>query len=244
MTLEEFLEKYGIGLSDELRRVCLDGISLMRNTRDPMHSETHIHEILSYLDDFLQNERSIDPTVLDYSVLLPAICWHDAWKSGRSPTTNVVVLKFEQIWDGLGSRRCFRRYARKTSLERELVKKIATTIYLHAPLLQFLWKGQRSKKAHLHNPEARILRDLDRLEFWSLARIDHFAANFLDGNGYLLNPSLLRVCRWGYDSFVARTGHFFYDWPRLVYQTRKEEFLRRFRELLELNESVAADRPS
>ena len=240
MTLEEFLEKRGIRLTDELRRVCLDGIALMRKARDPMHAGTHIEELLSYLDTFLTEEQSIDPAKLDYSILLPALCWHDVWKSGRTNTSNLLVLKFEQVWDGFGSKRRFFRYARGSSLDRELVKKIGATVYLHAPLFQLFWSERRLAKAYRHRPEAKILRDLDRLEFWSLSRIDHFEREFLDEDSLLLNPKLLRMGRWGYDSFVAKTAHFFYSWPRIVYEARKDEFLERFRGLLELNEAAAA----
>jgi len=45
----------------------------MANSKDPIHNEKHVLEMLSLLDVFIQNEN-ISKDDIDFNIQLPAVC--------------------------------------------------------------------------------------------------------------------------------------------------------------------------
>ena len=78
----------------------------MKKSKDPQHSINHINAIFDDLDKFIQEEK----VNINYSILLPAICWHDVWKSKKEQSSNLLFYIVEQFYDGYGSKLIFNKF--------------------------------------------------------------------------------------------------------------------------------------
>lgn len=209
MKLEEFLFKNKPGLSEEVISLCKDGIELMRQGRDPNHNETHVFRILNDLDNFLKQEPQGGTNDVNFEVLLLAICWHDSWRSQKAPK-NLFAMFFCLLWDGWGSMLMFRKRARGNGLSKELVDQVSYAIRKHAHYQVLPLKAW----------EAKILKDLDNLEIWSLERLEILKKIYLKQGK--IEQKLVRLARFYFDHFMAKTNKsaFYFDWS-------KNEFLER-----------------
>ena len=231
MKLEEFIGKHGLIISEEINRACADGLALMRASQEPAHSERHIEDIISLLDEFLGQAKEIDAGRINYEILLPAICWHDIWKSSRPLATNFIKFRFEQYWDGIGSARLFKKYCRKNNLPRALAKNIRFAILHHNDLF-FSLKKTGECQDHI---EARLLDDLDSLDFWSLKRLEYAASAYVDENYKFYNPRLVPLFNWALDKFTQKIVTFSFDWSEREFSRRKEEVLDKCEAIMKLN---------
>ncbi len=154
----------GRGIDSITTNLCVEGLSRMTKTRDPLHDDQHIHRIIKDLGIFLEQTK-LD---VNFGVLLIAICWHDIWKSTRFPT-KLTTLLIDQYWDGYGSARIFKQAATKAGLD------CATA---HASIYAIREHG-RLRLTKTKTLEARVLQDLDSLDEWSLTRIEPLKNQFL-----------------------------------------------------------------
>lgn len=156
MYIDQFLSKHPeIKLTPHLLEICREGERRMSLSPDPIHDHHHVGRILGYLQNFIKNHAY----QTDYSVLLPAICWHDVWKAQRQ-TLNPIKLIYYQIYEGIGSLRIFRQH-NKHHLPAEVLAKIGYVIRKHSQVQFF----------SLKTLEAKILRDLDDLDILSAKRL-------------------------------------------------------------------------
>lgn len=186
----------------------------MAATKDPLHDDTHIRRILSDLATFLKDEPDEAPRV-DPNILLPAICWHDTWKATRFPTT-IATMFFDQYWDGYGSLIAFTRYARRHGIPSRYRRAIGYAIREHGQLRLF---------GRIRTREAILLRDLDSLEQWNLVRLEPMKEKYLNPDN--LNPRLMRVARFYFDRFMAKTTDkaLHYPWSKAEFAKRKTVYL-------------------
>ena len=221
MELYEFLTKNGINLPDPILSLCEEGIGVMRNSVDPVHDENHIFRILYDLDRFFKEEAQIDKSGIDLEVLLLSICWHDVWKSRRFPT-NPALLLLDQILEGRGSARMFTRRAKEVLLETNLVYPVSYSIRKHS----------RFQILPIKTPEAKILKDLDNLEEWSLERLKLLKKKFLISGQ--INPRLLRLAKFWFDHFMTKTtdSGFHFQWSKTEFAKRKKLYLGEVNKLL------------
>jgi len=222
MELQEFLTKSEICFPDSILALCEEGIEIMRSTVDPIHNEEHIFRILHDLDRFLKEEDQIDQSKINFEILLLSICWHDVWKSGRFPT-NPISLLLDQILEGSGSARIFAKRARTTSLGTRLVRSVVYSIRKHS----------RFQILSIKTPEAKILKDLDNLEEWSLEKLNSLKEKFLIPDQ--IKPKLLKLAKFWFDYFMAKTtdSGFHFQWSKAEFAKRKELYLKEVNKLLE-----------
>ncbi len=157
MNLRDFRTKYQIRLDLQTLRICYDGIALMSKSLDPHHDKTHIQKILGDLDYLLTMVPNLAGRI-KFDILLPAICWHDAWIS-QQKSRGIIHLIYQQIVEGRQSSNIFYYHA-ASSLPYPQVQKICYCIRKHSSL-------------QLLPPlsiEAKILIDLDKLELWNIYR--------------------------------------------------------------------------
>jgi hypothetical protein len=233
MKLEEFMSKYNITISEKMLKVCQAGLAQMQHSQDHVHNDAHVEDIISLLDVFLQSSCEVSVAKINFEILLPAICWHDIWKSYRPQTTNLLKFKFEQYWDGIGSAIAFSKYARQTNIPKPLAKKIRFAILHHGSLFANLSKSHRHKnKDHI---EARLVDDLDSLDSWSLKRLKYAESKYLDGDGKFNNPKLIPIVNWAINKFTEEVTSFSFEWSRQEFARRRESMLKRTQEVMAIN---------
>lgn len=208
-------------LKEEVFRFCQDGIDLMKESIDPIHDDGHVLRLLEILDRFLIQNQEIQENQIDFEVLLVAICWHDAWRSRKFPGYWLPAL-WQFFWEGMGSRRLFVREAKEIGLEKGIINPVRYAIRKHSRF-QFL-----STKTL----EAKILRDMDSLEFWSKERIIG-AAREAERRGLISKASLgsvklyLKAINW------INRSKFYFEWSRQEIIKMKQGYLDQAQELLD-----------
>jgi len=232
MKLEQFLSKYQITLTDKMLKVCQDGLAQMRQSLDYIHNDTHVEDIIGLLDTFFQSSAEVKPEQVNFNILLPAICWHDIWKARRQQTANLLKFKFEQYWDGVGSTLIFKRYARREKIAKALTKEISFAILHHGSLLFNLSKSRRQK---YHHAEARLVDDLDSLDFWNMKRLKYAESKYLDQDDKFHNPKLIPIVNWAYNKFSEEITSFSFQWSKEEFMKRKDAILKRAKEVIEKN---------
>lgn len=156
MYIEKFLQNHPqIKLSKKIIAICKTGEKLMAQSPDPIHDHHHIGRLLKHLEIFLKQHQE----KIDYSILLPAICWHDVWK-GRRQSLNPIKLFYYQIYEGIGSLKIFYHH-NQHHLPSATLKKIGYAIRKHSQFQFF----------PLKTIEAKILRDIDDLDILSAKRL-------------------------------------------------------------------------
>jgi len=232
MFLDEFIKKYNLKIDDKIYRLCQYGIKLMSKSRDPLHNEIHIYDILSLLDVFIQNKIML-ASEIDFRVLLPAIIWHDIWKSRRPQTVSVKKFMYEQLRDGIGSARIFHRYAAKMGISPGLIKNIKHCISRHSAITSH---SKVKKVYHPKRLEARILKDLDRLTYWSERRQNHFKHTYCTEDGRFHDPRLLRITKWLYKMSERDLANFYFEWADREFKKRREPLLKEAKRIIDINE--------
>lgn len=179
MNLSDFRQKYQITLDTHTLRSCYAGIRLMSESHDPHHDRSHIEKMLSDLDYLLTMVPNLSARI-NFSVLLPAICWHDIWIS-RQKSRGINHLIYQQIIEGSKSAQIFVAES-AGQLPPKQTRLISYAIRKHSSL-------------QLLPPftiEAKILIDLDKLELWNIFR-------FLGKKNTLQSQKLLytrRIVKW------------------------------------------------
>lgn len=230
MEIEEFVKKRGIVIEDRASALFQEGLRRMAKSRDPLHGGEHVRDMIAWVDRFLENEEAAGTGDKDFSVLLPAIAWHDAWKAGKKQTTSLIKLKFVSLWDGYGSMRLFRGFADRSGFSGDYAAKIAECVYFHAPLRQKAIGGKK-----FLSTEAKILRDLDNLDMWSLKRLDIAKKAYCDEEGVFFDKRMARIAYAAFRQMRARAPEFHFSWPRRTYESVRPEWLRRSEEVVRKN---------
>lgn len=225
MQLDQFLEKRNIILSPAVEKVCREGIERMRSSKDPHHSDRHVYGLLDELDSFLDNEK----IAIDFSVMIPAVCWHDVWKSTRQQSTNIPLLIFEQLYDGFGSAKEFKRYAQENALTKKHEKAIIYCILKHSQISYWL------KLQYLFAPktlEARVMRDIDELDRWSLACLNHLKQAYI-GDGRKINTKVIPVAKWWFFNVIQKSKdtRFYFRYSKKEFLNRKSRFIKEIYEV-------------
>ncbi len=196
----------------------------MRDSLDLNHTHLHVEQLLDNLTLFLQHEPEL---TLNYPILLPALCWHDVWKASRLMGTGKFKLLYENIYDGKGSEKMFRKHAREIRLRIELLEPIAYCIRTHSSFSSLFPQSKIiSNTAKLKKPgvtEAKVLRDLDGLEVWNVQRFHSLVASF-----EYVTPSLLKVALWWFENITLKS-----DENRFYFAWSKAEFRHRLRLVME-----------
>lgn len=219
MKVEEIVKKYQIQLTEPVLGLLEKGVERMKKSVDPLHDETHIGRILDDLVRLLNDNPALT-TQINWPVLLLAIVWHDCWKAERQ-ATNVIVLVWQQIYEGWGSGKIFTKEARKVGLPEEVARWVRYAIRTHT--------GYQFVPVKL--PEARILRDLDELETWDKDRLES-VKRFLQRQEDAKKRRGLRILYFYYFILKRKMGgrRFYFTWSRREFFSRKEQCRQDLRE--------------
>lgn len=219
--LQNFLKENQIQLPNEILKACEDAFEIMRNSSDQAHNEAHIQRVFLNLGKFLKEQKDINRSEIDFEVLIPGIAWHDVWRTKKIPE-NVIRLLRDQIFDGIGSRNVFDKYAKKHLTAFPKVEEIKYVIQKHTHPLIFQPK----------TTEAWIMKDMDILEEWSIDRLEILEKFILSEKV----PSPLKV-RVGYFYFkyfmknkTDKTFHF--EWSKKEFARRKPAVINHVNNLI------------
>jgi hypothetical protein len=141
--------------------------------------------------------------------------------------TGKFKLLYENIYDGKGSEKMFRAYAKEIRLRIELLEPIAYCIRSHSSVSSLFPKSRvitnTAKLRRIGVIEARVLRDLDALEVWNIDRFDSVINSF----EYVTAP-LLKVAVWWFKNITLKS-----DENRFNFSWSKTEFKHRLRLVIE-----------
>ncbi len=229
--LEDFTQKYSISLHNSAIELCERAAHIMQNSKDPVHAYPHVLNILKELDDFLNKEYSVNQQDIDFNILLPAIFWHDSWKSTQEQTKSLLVFIYQQIMDGFGSARMMKPVAKELGISRDIRKAIQHAILRHShPLFLF-----PSTKRYIWTPktlEGKILRDLDFLDSWHLKRFKTIKEHHLKlGN---TEEYVKKIGLWWINNVMKRTNgtELFFEFSLQKFKRRKDKMMAEIEKLL------------
>lgn len=192
MHINDFLSTHYLTLDPLTYQACLDGIELMRQGEDPHHNADHIDNILDHLDYLLISNPHIARNI-NFTILLPAICWHDVWISGHT-AQNIMHLTYLQLVEGRKSASMWHEYS-KNKFPKNHAKKIRYCIRKHSSF----------QIIPTFTVDAKILIDLDKLELWNVHR-------FIDKKQTLVSQKQL------YSRYIVRF-YLQYSWYAGLYFT-------------------------
>ena len=155
--------------------------------------------------------------------LVLAICWHDVWKSSRFPT-RFHTFMVDQYWDGVGSMQLFARAAKRTKLPRPVYQNARYAIRVHG----------KFRKWPLRSIESRILKDIDRLDQWSSARLERLKSKYLSTID-TLQPRHLAIAKFYFRFFLVRQhdNQYYFPWTKQEFAKRKAAHLVEIRRLIQ-----------
>lgn len=174
MTLLTFSNAWHLIPSPVVQQLYSEAYARMKRSKDPAHDEKHIEALLSNAHIILKGEGALQKCI-DLEILILSIAWHDVWRASFVPR-NVLELLYSFWWDGMGSENAFKQYAKTTSLSPEMIKKVGYAIRKHHSV-QFLPRT---------TVEAKVLKDCDELEIWSIKRAEtmyEYALEYLTALG-------------------------------------------------------------
>lgn len=240
MNIKDIKKKHNIKLNPYSNGLFNEGIKRMRKSKDPMHAQVHVENVLDNLDLFLDNEKSLKKEDIDFNVLLPSIAWHDTWKATRPQTNHLVKYQYEQIWDGIGSARMFKEYIDKNKLDKPVNKKINheiyKSIYFHSQIKDRLSRKKDDFYNNELSRETKILRDLDALDMWNMNRLNDAREKYCDKNFVFYDRKMFYIAKWLRESLAKRIMYFHFDWCRQEYKRRKKTLLKESAKILKANE--------
>ena len=226
MYLSEFISKNKVKLGKKTLESCNKSLNLMNKSNDPHHSIEHVNDLLADLDKFVNNNIP----KFDYSILLPAICWHDVWKTTSRQSSSIFFFILENIWDGHGSARIFEKNSKE--LSKKVRKEIKIVIKLHTLGGLKILKKVRDLFSFVKTNETKILIDLDQLDGWSVKRIREYEINYLKNNPKALKQFAL--LNWYYNKIIKKYDDtvFYFDWPKKEFKKRKKVFVKEYQRIL------------
>ncbi|MBU0731791.1 hypothetical protein KKC88_02825 [Patescibacteria group bacterium] len=235
MEIEELIKKHNIIIENHALELYEEGLRRMKNSEDPLHADEHVGDIFGNLDEFLRKEKSIRNSEINFSVLLPAIAWHDTWKATRPQTKNLVKYRYEQIWDGIGSARVLTEFVQDKKIDKQLTDRIVRSVYYHTQVPDQLRRKSEDYYENDLDLETKILRDMDGLDMWSMKRIHLAEAEHCDEEGVFRDRKMFFIARWVYNAMDKKTMIFHFDWPKQEYLKRKKILLDYSRDILDAN---------
>jgi len=192
----------------------------MKKSKDFNHNQDHIFRIIEDFDLMLRENLEIK-NKFNLEVVLLAICWHDVWKSQYSFNLNPVVFLLMWFYEGWGSFFLFTKAAKKAGLSKEIIKPVQYSIRKHSTIQVFANK----------TIESRILKDLDNLEEWSLARLAALVKYYLSEKKV---KTLLFKLLWLYYDFAMlplQKNHYYFAWANNEFKKRRLSFMEEMKNL-------------
>ncbi len=176
----------------------------MENSKDPLHDINHVFTLKDNYEEF--NKDTGIKT--EEKVMLHSIVFHDSFKAMNPRAISGIRLVWDEIYEGLGAAKIFRKQAKKVKLDKDLTNKVMYTIRKH-PLFNFLPRETK---------EAKLLFDLDELEFWNFERFKKsFSVFQFDLNRHI-------EATLAYLKHRTNKG-FYFEWSRHKFEKNKPNFI-------------------
>lgn len=197
-------------LTEKDKNLISSGVFLMKNSKDPLHDLNHIVTLKNNYEEFKKEGE----TKTQNQVMLHSIAFHDAFKAVNPRAKSGLRLIWDEIYEGLGSAKIFQKHANKVKLDRKLTAEVMYTIRKH-PLFNFLPRATN---------EAKLLFDLDELEFWNF---DRFKKSFT-----IFQFDLNRHIEATMAYLKHRTNKgFYFEWSRHKFEKNKPNFIQELRKI-------------
>lgn len=199
------------------RRLFSQAIKKMRHSIDPLHDEKHIEAMLVRFELLVKTKR-IKLDKISKKLCVLSIAWHDVWISQFNPRW-VLTLWYIQMVEGLACARLFLRHATQLRIDPAQAKACAYAIRKHSNYQFFEIKTEI----------ARILYDLDWLEFYSVTRFQKSIEKMKSqGQQFIFERSFLHAF-FGilYMKIRAIKPHqFHHDWAREQLVISQKEYFQ------------------
>ena len=235
MQIKELLKRHNIKIHDHAHELYEEGLGRMKKSKDPLHADLHVGDVIEILNEFLLREKGVRNSEINYSVLLPAIAWHDAWKATRPQTKNLVKYRYEQIWDGIGSARVLTEFIQDKKINKELTDRIVRSVYYHTQVPDRLRRKSDDFYENELDLETKVLRDVDGLDMWSLKRLQSAENKHCDKKGVFHDKKMYYIARWVHNTLDKKIMFFHFDWSEQEYIRRKKILLDYSRNILDAN---------
>lgn len=220
MEFDAFLAKNHISLSNSTRESCRVALERMARSLDVLHDKNHILRIYDLLDAFLASEKGISKALINFDVLLLAISWHDVWKATRRGKS-FFDFAYSLYYDGFGSAKIFLRHNGHL-LPSNIFEPAYYAVRRHGPPSPLV----------IRTLELKILRDLDGLEEWSVARLAGLVNQYQNSR-----TAIHRLAKWlkiYFDLILKnqKDSKYYFAWPREEFKTRKKLYVEMVGQLL------------
>ena len=181
-----------------------NGVGLMEKSKDPLHGLNHIFRLKDSYDEFNKDTG----VKTDGGVMLHSIVYHDTFKAANPRAKSGIRLIWDEIYEGLGSSKIFQKEAKNVKLDKDLINQVVYAIRKHS-FFNFLPRVTK---------EAKLLFDLDELEFWNLDRFKKSFSVFQFDINRQIEATL------AYLKHRTNKG-FYFEWSRHKFEQNKPNFI-------------------
>ncbi|MBD3238755.1 MAG: hypothetical protein GF332_03915 [Candidatus Moranbacteria bacterium] len=235
MKLNKLLKNHNIQLSKWSHKAYKEGLAQMKKSKDPTHDAWHVQELVSFLNDFLNEETNNTKQKINFNILIPSIAWHDVWKSRRKQRFNPIAWFYHRYYEGHGSKKIFLNYANINKLPKKESNKIAFAIVKHAYPIEGKkkYKQKANPKKHI---EACLLYDLDYLDVWNINKYLYLSKRYLNQDLTFKYPIMRFVVKNHYKLYSKdKPQYFLLPWTQKKFETKRKEVLNWAKEVLKAN---------
>ncbi len=204
MEIERFFDEVDPGCTVLFKK----GIDRASDSKDPLHDISHLSRMLAmyahFTSDFSCPEHSP-------KVVIASIIYHDSFKEFSEPSLHVLGRFMYEIVEGVRSSAIFTSDADAFGLtNKKFIDEVSYAIRKHS-IFNVLPRV---------TTEAKILYDLDELDFWNADRLidglkDNLIKNYLDVNDL-------------FKYFKHRSNEgFYFKWSNKIFEERKAEIIEK-----------------
>jgi len=188
------------------KRILHKGLHLAITSKDIVHGIEHV---MTLRDSYLAFKKAHSSRIkLDKRVMAQAIVFHDVWKTQARRSEYFLKVLFEEYFEGSRSADIYRGYAYNFNIDRNVIENVSYAITKHSTGTLF---PRRTN-------EAKLLFDLDELEFFNIERFKKGFNNFKFGVDRKLAAAVT------YLKLRSKRG-FYFDWSHAMFENRKKRFL-------------------
>src|SRR5258706_2701954 len=201
------------GLATKDKNLISEGVILMKNSKDPLHDLDHIITLKDNYEEFNKGgEIETNKKVMLYSIV-----FHDTFKAVNPRATSGIRLVWDELYEGMGSAKIFEGHAKKSELDKGLANEVIYAIRKH-PLFNLFPRATK---------EAKLLFDLDELEFWNFNR---FKKSF---NVFQFDLNRHIEATLAYLKHRTNKG-FYFEWSRHKFEQNKPNFIEELKKIAQL----------
>lgn len=207
MQKNSFLKFARLKLSKKDSEIVELGLALLKKTKDKVHGIDHVKALWkSYLAFKKAHPNKV---YFDDRVMAQAIVFHDIWKAQADRSKYFFKVLLEEYFEGSWSANIYREHALMLKIDKKIIEKVAYAIKKHS-------SGNLLPRS---TNEAKLLFDLDELEFFKFKRFKKGFQNFKFGVDRQITAAKT------YFKMRSKTG-FYFDWSNSKFEKRKNKFLQ------------------